>query len=267
MTRAPSPLFWKTLTLLFLAPTLVAAQDAPSTPENLPSGLDVLKRYAEVTGGAQEYRAVKSLTCEAMLSIPQMNIDGTINMAMTQDGKVNFVVEIDAIGKQEMASDGKHAWALADLTGPRLLAGAEAEQVRGRAELKRFYAPEEVYSKMENRGIEDVQGKPAYRVELTRKSGGSSTEYYDVATGLAVKSTVKAMVHGAGEIEVTTLSSNYKQVGKLKFPFRQVQQLPGGTEQIVEFISYEFNEEIPAARFTPPPEIQKLIDKQAGQPG
>ena len=239
------------------------AQETESKAQDLPSGLEVLQRYTKVTGGADNYKAIKTLTTEAMLSIPQMDIGGTIDMAMAPGGKMQFVVEIDGVGKQVMGSDGKHVWAIAGITGARLLEGDEANQLRGRAELTRYYAPKEVFSKIENRGVVDVDGKPAYEVEVTRKSGAEETEYYDVESGLLVKSKIMAMVHGAGELEITTLSEKYTEVGKLKFPFRQVQILPGGNEQVVEFVSYKFNEEIPDSRFVPPAEVKELIDAEA----
>ncbi len=63
-------------------------------------------------------------------------------------------------------------------------------------------------------GIEPIEGKDAYVVALTE----AKTAYYDVESGLKVKS-VNKIAQGDQTMEVPTSYSNYQEVEGIKFPF------------------------------------------------
>jgi predicted Zn-dependent peptidase len=68
-------------------------------------------------------------------------------------------------------------------------------------------------------GIEPVDGKDAYKIEVTKKNGKKSTEWYDMETYLQVKavSVEDAGEEAGGLITSTTLYYDYKEVNGIKF--------------------------------------------------
>lgn len=92
--------------------------------------------------------------------------------------------------------------------------------------------------KMELKGIEPVNGKDAYILEVAGKKG-TSTVYYDVATGLKVR---VVSVVDAGEMgKVTSIidTEDYKEVGGFMFP--HTQKISGGQNITLSVTSIEVN--------------------------
>ena len=81
-------------------------------------------------------------------------------------------------GKTIQATDGKSAWVVSPL-GTRLLKGADQEDSLREATFNSELLAKELFQKVECTGIENVEGKPAYKVVLTAprpaKSKPSST--------------------------------------------------------------------------------------------
>lgn len=80
-------------------------------------------------------------------------------------------------------------------------------------------------------GIEQVNGKDAYKVELTFPSGNTTTHYYDVESGLRVKSL---------SLTGTTEYADYREVDGLKFPF-SIKQAAGPQMIDLKVISVKVN--------------------------
>ncbi|MDB4534222.1 insulinase family protein [Vicingaceae bacterium] len=69
-------------------------------------------------------------------------------------------------------------------------------------------------------GVEPIEGKDAYKVEVTKKSGSKETEWYDVATSLQVKAMQVAELpeeQGGGSITSVTMFYDYKVVGGINY--------------------------------------------------
>jgi predicted Zn-dependent peptidase len=69
-------------------------------------------------------------------------------------------------------------------------------------------------------GVEPIEGKDAYKVEVTKKSGSKETEWYDVATSLQVKAMQVAELpeeQGGGSITSVTMFYDYKEVGGINY--------------------------------------------------
>jgi hypothetical protein len=67
-------------------------------------------------------------------------------------------------------------------------------------------------------GVESIDGKNAYAVEITKPSGGKTTYYYDAQTGLKIR-TSTTMQGPQGEMVQDTDLSDYRAVGGVKFPY------------------------------------------------
>jgi hypothetical protein len=69
-------------------------------------------------------------------------------------------------------------------------------------------------------GIEAIDGKDAYVVAVTSPGGKSSTNYYDVATGLKVQDVSQADGGPMGKLTQTTRYLEYKTVEGIMVPVK-----------------------------------------------
>ncbi len=245
-------------TLLFLAVLSIGyAQKAPT-----PTAEQILDRYVEVTGGKAAYDKVKSVTMLGTMEIKGQNIRGELKMFRQDGGKYYTVVDLPGIGKQEDGSNGTVVWDKTVL-GPRIktgvekflascAAGAMSEYGRGALEKDSCYAKTEVL------GEETLNGKPVYKLRMTPKEGKPEEQYYDKATGLLAR-TKMIIPSPMGEVPIVAVVEEYKTVDGITTPSKLTNEM-GAVAMTMTFTSIRFNENVPAAMFALPPEIQALVD-------
>jgi len=73
---------------------------------------------------------------------------------------------------------------------------------------------------VELKGAEDVDGKAAWKVQVTTASGKTSVDFYDQESGLKIKSVAQQ-----GQMSITTLLSDYREVEGVLFPFKMNQSM------------------------------------------
>jgi hypothetical protein len=223
--RLPFVLAWIAL-LPALGPLPTRAQE----PGALPKAESVLAHYIDATGGKAAYEKFKSRTITGTIEIPGANITGKIQIFQAAPNRIAIVTEVGPAGQTIRATDGKSAWEISSVTGERLLDGAEKDDFLRNATFNEELHVKELYEKAECVGIEDVEGKPAYKIVLTAKTGKSESNYYDKTSRLLVKETTTTK-SPMGEITVETFSSDYKRVDGLLFPFKATQKALG--QQVV----------------------------------
>lgn len=85
-------------------------------------------------------------------------------------------------------------------------------KVDGRLFPERFYS--DLGVKTELKGIEMVEGKKAYKLQIEYPSGTKKTHYFDVETSLKIRE-----IEQKGENIVTNDISEYREVSGIKFPY------------------------------------------------
>jgi hypothetical protein len=90
--------------------------------------------------------------------------------------------------------------------------------------------------------IEKVDGKDAYAISYTLTSGGTSTYYYDIQTGLKLRQTENLQTPQGTMVAVTTYS-NYKEVEGVKFP-QKIAQQQGPMSFTFELEDIQINSEV-----------------------
>ncbi|MFI5461230.1 MAG: hypothetical protein ACHRXM_37980 [Isosphaerales bacterium] len=227
---------------------------------DLPTADTVLNQYVEATGGKAAYEKLKSRVSTGTIEITGANLKGTVKVTQALPNKVVVVTELGPIGQTKRVSDGKNAWDVSPL-GERELDGEEKEQFLRESNFYKELRWKELYAKVECVGIEDVDGKPAYKIVLKPKSGKPSTEYYDKASHLLVKQT--AFTAGPmGEITVETFPSDYKAVDGVLIAFTATQKVL--TQQIVlKMTAVKHNVDLPADTFRRPASPDEPAKKKA----
>ncbi len=236
--------------------------------QKLPAAAEVLKKFAESTGGAQKYREIKSVKMTGTMSVPDQGLSGTINIQMVVPNKQFVKVEVPDVFNETKGSDGTIAWSSNSMMGPRVLEGKEKDDLLAESNFEKIYNPEKFYKEMEVVGIKEIDGESCYELKLTKKNGLVETQCFSQKTGLHVGSE-SIVATQMGDLNVEVSLSEYKEVGGIKFPHK-IDQKVSGTKVTVQFDSIEVNPEIAASTFEVPAEVKALItdgddqDKEEG---
>ena len=91
-------------------------------------------------------------------------------------------------------------------------------------------------------GVEMIEGKDAYKIQVTKANGDKSSEWYDVASGMQVKAMqVKDVGEEAGgSMTITSLYSDYKVVNGINYAHK-IKQSFGPQTLDMEVTSIEHN--------------------------
>lgn len=215
------------------------------TLKKLPEGLkveDVLNKYIDVLGGKENLLKVKDRVIKLTGSTQGMNI--TVTISQKYPNKLMQLIDA-GVFQQKTIFDGEKG--KVEVMGQvQELSGEQLESLKEQAidapldYLKYGLKPELV-------GIESVNGKDAYKIVLTSSSGKKTTQYYDVETGLLVR-TVSNVTTPQGSFAQTMDVSDYREVQGLKYPFKYVQSF--GPQSIeLNVSSIEINTNLPDSLF------------------
>jgi hypothetical protein len=217
---------------------------------DLPTADTVLNQYIEATGGKAAYEKLKNRVSTGTIELPAANIKGTIKLTQAAPNKALLFFELGPNGETRRGSDGKTVWEISTLTGERDLDGDEKDTFIRETNFYKELLWKDLYAKVECVGIEDVNGKPAYKIVLTPKSGKPLTEYYDKTTHLIVKQT-STTAGPMGEITVDVFPTDFKTVDGVLIPFTTTQKVL--TQDIVmKLTEIKHNVDLPADAFQRP---------------
>ena len=231
------------------------AQDADSNTE-LPSVDSIFERYVEATGGAEAYQSRVSDIARGTMEIRAAGLVGQLEIS-TRPGLQYTRIELPNVGVIESGVKDGVAWESNPLTGPRLLAGSEAEYTVLGARPDAPLHWHELYPDAQIIGIEEAGGEPAYRVAMM--SGGlSMTNFFGIDSGLLLKSLVELDTQ-LGRVPIELTIDDYTDFDGILTPSRTTMSQVG-TQVVITVSSVEANVDIPDERFVPPEAVQALLE-------
>lgn len=219
--------------------------DSPKIPEGL-TAENVLDSYIAAIGGKEKVAAITDLTINSSATIQGQSLSITvINKAPNKSLmliKMGGTMEL-----QKSIYDGTNFAQYAQ--------GNKApndEKGAMDAPLKGMEIPEYQYLELGAtvalNGVEKVGEEYAYVVEVTLPSGTKSLEYFDVESGLKVRST--QFVKGPqGEVAMSQDYKDYKEVDGILFPFTRILPLGGGMTLDAKVDSIKLNSGVPDTTF------------------
>lgn len=222
----------------------------------LPAAQTIIDRHIEASGGRRALQAVHSVTVKGTITIPANGMTGTIEVHAARPNKALVKTNIAGIGEMLEGFDGTTAWSISPMTGPILATGAELEQKAFDSDFDRALGIAHQYESMKTTGKITFEGRPVYRVELTKKGGGTDVEFYDVETGLKAGG-IAERTNPMGTISATSAVSDYKPFGDLLQP-TVMKQTASGVQLVMTFTSFEVNKVEPAVFALPAP-IRALL--------
>ncbi|WP_040497197.1 insulinase family protein [Fulvivirga imtechensis] len=215
----------------------------PSAAKELPAGLTaekVIDNYISALGGEEKLSSVKAIKMD--MSAEMMG--NAIDMKVIKKVPEKLLIEVSMGGNvmsKQLLNDDE---AVVMQMGNKVPVNEEAKE---QLLLASYPFPALQYEKLgvkiELTGVEKIDGKDAYAIEVTYPSGSKLIEYYDAGSGLKVQET-KTQKTPQGEMSLSTTYSDYKEVDGIKFPYLVVQPMGGGMKLNVKTQNIEINPEV-----------------------
>ncbi|PKL83524.1 MAG: peptidase M16 [Ignavibacteriae bacterium HGW-Ignavibacteriae-3] len=194
--------------------------------KKVPAGVtaeQVLDKYVEVIGGKENILKVKDRTQKMSGSMQGMSI--TMTQSLKAPNKMYQLVDF-GVGQQTMIFDGEKG-RISVMGQEQDMPADQVEQLKlGSLYSMLNYAQNNV--KTELAGMETLNGKDAYRIVFTFPSGKKSTSYYDLNSGLMVRT----IAEGAGASQTIDFD-DYREVQGVKYPFKMSVATPQGTIDLI----------------------------------
>ena len=243
------------------APTAVPTTAHATSQAALPTPAEVIARYVAVTGGEAAFASLTSRRAVGTFALPDLGITGGVTTLLRADGHALITIDVPGIGVVKQGMSDGIVWSLHPTDAPTMVGGGAAHTSRRSFAL----APETTlvgYRDVSIVGRVDVNGRPSYEMTLVSDAGVRETRFYDVETGLLVKS-IGVLASDAGELTVTTFYSDYEDAAPIRVPMK-VRQTMSGVSPEQTMAKVEHNVDLPDALFALPPEIVAL--RAATQP-
>ena len=254
----------KSFAFLLMGGLVAAALPAQTVDE-------VVEKYIQAKGGREKIKAVQSLRMTGSLDIGQgAKAPFVLEMKRPRKVRMEFTVQ-GMTGVQ--AYDGSGGWAVMPFMGKKEPEAMSADDLKGMEDQADFEGPLLDYKakghQVELLGKENVEGTPAYKLKLTKKSGDISYIYLDADAYLEIKEEGKRTFRGQ-EVEFETTQGDYKPVDGLVFPFSLTTKPKGAPAgQTITVSKIELNPSgIEDARFAMPKPAEKTdkAEKKEGAP-
>jgi hypothetical protein len=223
---------------------------------SLPSARQIIDKFLQATGGADTFKAIRSMHAKGVFSITGQQLGGELEMMAARPNKLLTRVRIEGIGPIEEGYDGKVGWSIDPIQGPALL---KDRQLNERADEAWFDGPlhaDDHVKSMTVIGRDEVLGRPAYRLKVVTTRGVEQFEFFDIENGLQVAVDASRDTP-LGIVPTVTYLRDYQKFGPLLLPSKVVQRVLG-QEQVFTFSSYEFDT-VPPNTFDLPAPIKALI--------
>ncbi len=194
--------------------------------KKVPEGVtveQVLDKYVEAIGGKENILKVKDKTTKMSGTMQGT----TISMTQCQKAPNKFYQLVDfGVGQQTTVFDGEKG-KMSAMGQEQNIPPEQVEQMKlGSLYSMLEYAKNNI--KTELAGMEAINNKDAYRVAFTFPSGKKSTNYYDVNSGLLVRT----VDEGAGATQTVDFD-DYRDVQGVKYPFKMSLVTPQGAIDLI----------------------------------
>jgi outer membrane lipoprotein-sorting protein len=216
----------------------------------------LIAKHIEAQGGMAKMKSINTVKITGRVEVGP-GVEAPIVVYKRRPDQMRMELAIQGL-TMVRSYDGtsKTGWAIIPFQGKKDGEPMTADDIKEAAEGADFDGPLVDYAakgnKVELLGKESVEGSPAYKLKLTRKSGNVENVYLDADSFLEVRSEAKRMIRG-NEVETESTIGDYKTVDGLVVPFSAEEGAKGRPEkQKITFEKYEFNVPVDAAMFAMP---------------
>lgn len=220
------------LTLALLSNSQYAQQAQKSTEvraepsSNIPTVDQIISKYVQAIGGEATYRKLTSRVTRATFVIPDMqNLAGTAETYEKAPNKSLVVLNFPRLGTSREGYDGTAGWSQEPQSEARVMTGAELASTKVDADFYKEIRLRELFPKLTFKGTEKVGSKTTYKLEGVSKEGYSETMYFDVESGLLVRTdSTEETPEGKSVLEIHY--DDYREIDGIRMPFAARHQSP-----------------------------------------
>jgi hypothetical protein len=245
-----------TIAALLCASLSAQAPSKSDAPASLPDARTIINKHIKAVGGRDAILAHKSMHGTGTVSVPASGMSGTIEVFGAAPNLQVIKITMGGIGEITEGFDGTHGWSVNPVTGPTLKVGQELDETKLDADFYSDLRDPKTYPEVKTVDKITFDGRPCYKVALTRIDGSHDFDYYDVETGLraGVEGTRETQM---GKVTQTSIESGYKKFGKLMQPTLLTTKAMGVEQRIaLETVEYDT---VQPSTFEPPAAIKALI--------
>jgi len=215
---------------------------------------EIVSKSLLAKGGVERIKSVQSQRLTGKIIFGETS-ESPFTVSFERPGKIKE--DILSNGKEIIEiNNGKEGWVINPYSGsdaPRKMTDDEFNNTSSSAD---FDGPlldyKERGNQIELRGIENVEGKPAYKLFIKQKNGQTRFDYIDSSSYLEVKWEGSIMNNGK-EFSSESFFHNYKIVDGLMYSFEIDSDSPGGTnKQKIIFDKIEVNPKLDESTFNQP---------------
>lgn len=240
-----------TLAIFVAAPFAAQAAQGSMTAEQL------IAKNMEAKGGQDKLAAIK--TAKITGKVNMGGAEAPFTLLWQAPNKVRMEITLQGMTLTR-AFDGETAWMINPFMGktdPEKMSPEEADQVKDEADFRGpLFEPDKKGYKVAFGGETEIEGTPAYELDVTRPNGGTTKIYLDKEYYLEFKQEDKRTLRGQ-EMETETAIGDYKKVDGLMFAHSfdthavGMPEGQGGTFNMT-IDNIELNPDVPASTFTMP---------------
>lgn len=201
---------------------------ASELPEDV-SALDIIDRYIEALGGREKLQNIGSLKMKMSMNMQGMNMKLT-RLQQSPD-KFAMIIMMQGNVVQRQVINGDRG-ITTGMQGSQEITGDDLEKMKLEVTLNPELQYNELGFDMKLTSVENVNGEKAYKVILTNPYGNKIINFYNVASGLKVKSQQTMENSQMGTIQQTTYYKDYKEVNGYLFPHSLTQEINEQTMEI-----------------------------------
>ncbi len=212
------------------AKPVTAETTAPTSSTTAIDGKTIIDNYINALGGKDALAKVNSMHEVYELNMQGMSLD--VEFKRLAPNKESQTILMGGNPVQKEVFNG---------TGGYKMAGGQKKDLEG-DDLKdktavttlveqQSYLTNAAF-KIDSKGVEKIEGKDAYAVSITKPSGASEMQYYDVASGLLVRTESTSEANGMA-ITQTTDYGDYKKEGDIMIPHKVTLTISVGDNQQV----------------------------------
>ncbi len=179
----------------------------------------IFKKSIEAQGGEQAMAAIKDVSMKGAASVMGQNLDFAMQYVLPSGYMQNLSMGGNSLAKQ-LTKNGTYAIVQQGMEQP--LKDEDKEELDETAALflETYMLKKGGYT-FTVKGIEQVEGKDAYNVEIKSPKKREFNFFYDVASGLRVKE-ARTQESPEGKATVVILTSEYKTFNGVKLPVKQI---------------------------------------------
>jgi outer membrane lipoprotein-sorting protein len=231
--------------------TLMCGVASPARAQTID---EIVARHVEARGGAARWQAIRSIRMSGR-AFAGPGREALVTRETKRPNRVRTEFTFQGI-TGVFAFDGTRGWQLSPLTGivePQALEPENTQAALDQADMEGpLVAARKKGSTLALIGQETVEGRAAYRIRVTPRTGPSQEQWIDAETYLVLRTAVPREVRGK-TVQLETTFGDYRTVGGLVVPHTLEIGARGRPERVrIVVEAIELNPQIDDARFKAP---------------